>query len=322
MIKIKKLTENKISKFRIFIKGIKKDHIFVKNKKIIQFFYNYKKLKNFNMLLLYYKNEITAAMGVVTYSNWSFSNNLKDKFIAFLLKKPGSQSTIPLFGYLNKLNPKLLAAININKHTTGKIYNHFSEVKKFSHYYIKNPELKCNLSKKLVNPKKINNPKFKYEISSNLRKMPLQKFHPKKNKKYFINKYINNPFYKYQLFKIFKNNKLKLIFVFRIIKIKKISFVRIVDAFGDLKLKNNISSLFIDFIVKNHHEFIDLYIYSNKVLNIEKLGFNKKKNEFIPYYSEPYNNKVTDLHICILKSDKNENVFFKGDGDAERPYRI
>ena len=39
------------------------------------------------MLLLYDKNEITAAMGVISYSNWSFSNNLKDKFIAFLLKK-------------------------------------------------------------------------------------------------------------------------------------------------------------------------------------------------------------------------------------------
>ena len=275
------------------------------------------------MLLLYDKNKITAVMGVITYSNRSFSNKSKDKFLSFLLKKPGSQSTMPLFRYVIKIKPKLLAAININEHTTGKIYNYFfSGVKKFSHYYIKNPKLKCILSRKLVNPKKINNLKFKYEISSNLKNMPSQKFYPKKNKKYFENKYLKNLFYKYKLFKIFENNKLKLVFVFRIIKIKKISFARIVDAFGDIKLKNNISNLFINFIIKNNLEFIDLYIYSTKVLDIEELGFYKKEKEFIPYYSEPYNKRVTDLKICILKSNKRENIFFKGDGDAERPYRI
>ena len=78
--------------------------------------------------------------------------------------------------------------------------------------------------------------------------------------------------------------------------------------------------MFINFIIKNNLEFIDLCIYSTKVLDIEELGFYKKK-KFIPYYSEPYNKRVTDLKICILKSNK-ENIFFKGDGDAERPYKF
>ena len=39
---------------------------------------------------------------------------------------------MPLFRYVIKSKPKLLAAININEHTTGKIYNYFfSGVKNF-----------------------------------------------------------------------------------------------------------------------------------------------------------------------------------------------
>ena len=110
MIKIINLKNYEIKKFMSFINKNKKNHIFSKSKKVINFFYNYKKSKETNMLIMEKNGEITSAMGLIPYSNWNGGRDFKEIFIAFLFKSKKCLSTLPFYNYIFKkyllLGPK------------------------------------------------------------------------------------------------------------------------------------------------------------------------------------------------------------------------
>ena len=325
MIQVKSLKNYEIRKFMAFIKENKKGHIFSKNKKVINFFYNYNKSKETNMLSIIKNNEIIAAMGLIPYSNWSKQKNNKEIFIAFLFKSKKCLSTLSFYNYIfKKYNPNLLAAMNINPNTNGRIYNSISKLENYHHYYIKNPKIKCKISRHLKNTKyKVkSNSDVKLIVSKKIVDLPQSIYNPKKNINYFNNKYIKNPFYKYSIINIYNGNKIVLFFIYKVIHKKNSKFARIVDAYGNLNLKKNISNLLIDFLIKNNLEFIDFYFYSLKKIFISKLGFTKIRKEFIPYYTEPFNKKNFKLNISLIKNKPKNYVFYKGDGDGERPFKI
>ena len=145
-LKLKKISERDIPLFQSLVRNNwpKNNHIFSKDKKIINFYYNFKNNKKINILGLYKKGKLVSAMGLIPNKNWD--SKLKDDyFIAFLVKskKLLSDSTFVFLSFVyKKIKPKFLGVCGINLNTSGKIFQRLGKIELFSHYYISNPNLK------------------------------------------------------------------------------------------------------------------------------------------------------------------------------------
>jgi hypothetical protein len=305
----------------------KKNHIFGKNNKVINFYYNYFNTKKLNILGLFSLNKLVAAQGLINLDNWD-QKLKKFLYLAFTVKsKNYKKDCLMIFlNYIYNLKPYLLATVGTNMLTAGKILNKISKIRNLDHYYILNPLIKSKISHNLIKTKiaKFNiNKNIKLIIEKKLFRLPTHKYEPKKTKKYFINKYLKNPFYDYFLMNFYKNKKLLFFFVSREIFIKShnTKIIRIVDFYGNLPKNLNISQLIITHLIKNNIEYLDFMVSGIDQKNLTKLGFNKKiKKNKIPNHFEPLNLSSNFLNFGIfINKFKKKILIFKGDGDQDRP---
>ena len=325
-MKVRFLKKKDLRKFKVLVNNFyTKNHILAKSKKIVNFYYNFFNKDRLFIIGLFDKNEnLLSAIGLMPYKNWDKKLN-NDYHIAFWVKKNKLINSLPLlkFIFIN-INPKFLATSGIDINISGKIFQNFGKIKLFDNHYIKNIKSRSTIFKKLkYKKKKIKSNKHLTIINKNLiSKLPSYFFRPKKSIKYFKNKYFKNPFYKYTCLNFYYKKKLQFFFICRVIKIKKykVSIIRVIDFYGDIKQKQNIYFAIQKFLQKNNYEYID-FLSTGLRTQLKNLGFSLKKNkDFIPELFEPYNNKVDYRNYCVLKSNyKSKIVLVKGDGDGDRP---
>ena len=72
---IKNISKENISAFQKLVRyhWPKKKHVFSKSKNLINFYYNYSSKKKTNLIGLYKKNKLVAAMGLIPNKNWDHS---------------------------------------------------------------------------------------------------------------------------------------------------------------------------------------------------------------------------------------------------------
>ena len=327
--KIRYLKKTEINDLQRFINSnFSKNHILSTNKKIIYFYYNFKKKNKLNFLGYFKNKKLLGVAGIIKQNNWEKKLS-KNYYLSLLVKNKSLKKEIT-FSFLNfiyiKFKPNLFACSGFNKNIK-KIYEKIGKIKKFSHFYIYNDKIKNGLSKNLqkivIKDKKINN-KIKIEETNFLKEIPYSKYYPSKSKNYFINKYIKNPFYKYSFLKIKKKDKTIFFFVIRKIKIKnKIKIARIVDFYGNIDKKIYIGNILKKYLEDNNFEYIDFLCIGLSKHILKQIGFNlKKNNQLIPNYFEPYVKKNITLELCIFINNYKNCIFFKGDGDQDRPKLI
>ena len=150
-------------------------------------------------------------------------------------------------------------------------------------------------------------------------------YRPKKSIEYLKNRYLYHPIYRYNFWGVFVEDKLKAIWVIRIVKVETAKALRIVDMYGDgvetiSCLYNEIQNL----LSKYEAEYIDCLNYGFAEEVFETMGFTKldtSTNEvIIPDYFEPFEQQNISLYFTYKLKDKNDRyVIFKGDADQDRP---
>lgn len=145
---------------------------------------------------------------------------------------------------------------------------------------------------------------------------------PPKNKDFFDNRYFKHPFYKYlALYFSSENNSYCIVFL-RKIHVYNYSVLRIVDISGDLMAMKGALSSFQNLLQIEGSEYIDVLNFGIEQDLFFDAGFQLKNEEdIIPEYFEPFEKKNIKLECSYLakKSDISNVVFFKGDGDQDRP---
>ena len=326
---LKKISKKNISSFQVLVRNYwpKKNHIFSRNKKLINFYYNFKDNKKTNLIGLYNNKKLVSALGLIPNKNWDIKLK-EDYFIAFLVKsKLAYDSTFTFLNYIyHKIKPNFLAVNGINLSTSGKIFQRLGKIKLFSHYYILNPNLKNKISKNLTFSKKklyLNNSLgLKFKITNNITKLPKSKYYPKKSKIFFKKKYLENPYYDYFVMNFYSGSELAFFLICRKIYIKKfkVNILRVIDFYGTIPKKGCLVKSLTNYLIDNDIEYMDMLCYGFSKGVLENIGFLKKKNnQKIPDHFEPYTGKNAQLNFSILINKyKGSILLLKGDGDQDR----
>lgn len=295
------------------------NHIYIKDQK----YFDYEFSDNSNFILAKNNEKIVAILGYFDYDNkgdiwtviWKNSGKMDDglKCLQFLLNA----------GY------KSVSSCGINRKTIP-IYEFLGiNTGKLKHFYILNQEIEeykiAKISKK--NIKKVEYEKVKDVVEVNnigeLLKLinyqeKLKKYNFYKSPEYFNKRYFKHPYYKYHI--LVKSKNANSILVYRIVKANGGSCIRIMDFLGDEKEFNELTNYLIDKMLKEKHEYVDIYEVGIEDEILENSGFIERKEEdsnIIPNYFEPFIQK--NVEIYYMSTCKDKFRIFKGDGDQDRP---
>ena len=298
------------------------------------FLYEFKEKESINMILAVDENS-GEIVGIHGFMKTALNSKLFDVWGSFWHVRQDVRA--PMLGAmlirsLKKFIPyRNRTEIGINKKTTEKIYKVFfkDNVSLMKHYYILNKSYKndfkvAKVVEKLTNVsfiandgvlfKKITEPSlidFSY-INSDIEKVPY------KNSDYLIKRYFNHPRYDYNVYE-FKGKSSMGLLVGREVDVLSRKVFRIIDYIGDENLLSYSGEFFLDLLNESKYEYIDLYNFGLNQSSLEKAGFTIRTPDdknIIPNYFSPFVQENIDIYV----SYKNESVlFFKGDGDQDRP---
>lgn len=193
---------------------------------------------------------------------------------------------------------------------------------KMTHYYIANPKYeKFYIAENMeVKPEfETGNSCFR-EITdiTDITDLPVG-YYPHKSKEYIVNRYYRHPFYKYLFWAAYNNEKLAAVFVMRLQKTKESQCLRIVDITGNYREICMKRQGFLSIIDLFNAEYMDCLNFGIAESIFFDWGFSKKEgNTIIPNFFEPFLKENSDIQFAY-KTNYPEYVFFKGDGDQDRP---
>ena len=122
--KIRYLKKTEINNLQRFINSnFSKNHILSTNKKIIYFYYNFKKKNKLNFLGYFKNKKLLGVAGIIKQNNWEKKLS-KNYYLSLLVKNKSLKKEIT-FSFLNfiyiKFKPNLFACSGFNKNIK-KIY--------------------------------------------------------------------------------------------------------------------------------------------------------------------------------------------------------
>jgi len=135
--------------------------------------------------------------------------------------------------------------------------------------------------------------------------------------------YINKRFFKHLIYRYniygacSSKGKIEAIVIGRQVKCNDSKILRIVDFIGNEKAFSGLYDAFSELL--REYEYIDFYCYgldSNYVKNAGFVEKNENDVNIIPNYFEPFVQCNVDIWI---NSSKENCIFFKADGDQDRP---
>mgnify|MGYP000876215282 CR=1 FL=1 len=294
------------------------NHIYLKD----QNYFDYEFSDNSNFILAKKNDRIVATLGYFDYDNkgdiwtviWKNSGKMDDglKCLQFLLNA----------GY------KSVSSCGINKKTIP-IYQFLGiNTGRLKHFYILNQEIEeykiAKISEKNMKKIESKNVENLIEVDNidELLKLidykELKKYNFYKSPEYFNKRYFKHPYYKYHI--LLKSKNAKSILVYRIVKANGVSCIRIMDFLGAEKEFNELTNYLIAKMLKENHEYIDIYEIGIEDDILENSGFVERKEEdsnIIPNYFEPFIQK--NIEIYYMSNCNSKFRMFKGDGDQDRP---
>ena len=294
------------------------NHIYLKDQK----YFDYEFSDNSNFVLAKNDDKIVATLGYFDYDNkgdiwtviWKNSGKMDDglKCLQFLLNAGYksvsscgiSKKTIPIYEFLGINTGRLRHFYILNQGLEE--YN----IAKISEKNIKKIETKD--VEDLIEVENID------ELLKLINYQELKKYNFYKSPEYFNKRYFKHPYYKYHIFVKAKNAN--SILVFRIIKANGGSFIRIMDFLGDEKEFKELTNYLINKMLKEKHEYIDIYEVGIEDEILENSGFIErieKDSNIIPNYFEPFIQK--NIEIYYMSNCNSKFRMFKGDGDQDRP---
>ena len=313
---MKKLDTEKL--FSFLKENWNNNHIYIQDQK----YFGYEFSDNSNFVLAKNDNKIVATLGYFDYDNkgdiwtviWKNSGKMDDglKCLQFLLN--ASYKSVSSCG-INKKTIPIYEFLGIN---TGRL----------KHFYILNQELEeyniAKISEKNIKKIETKDVEDLIEVESidELLKLinyqELKKYNFYKSPEYFNKRYFKHPYYKYHI--LLKSKNANSILVYRIIKVNGGSCIRIMDFLGDEKEFNKLTNYLIDKMLKEKHEYIDIYEVGIEDEILEDSGFIERIEEdsnIIPNYFEPFVQK--NIEIYYMSNCNSKFRIFKGDGDQDRP---
>ena len=294
------------------------NHIYLKDQK----YFEYEFSDNSNFILAKNDDKIVATLGYFDYDNkgdiwtviWKNSGKMDDglKCLQFLLN--ASFKSVSSCG-INKKTIPIYEFLGIN---TGRL----------KHFYILNQELEeYNIAKisekniKKIETKEVED-SIEVESIDELLKLinyqELKKYNFYKSPEYFNKRYFKHPYYKYHI--LVKAKSANSILVYRIVKANGESCIRIMDFLGDEKEFKELTNYLINKMLKEKHEYIDIYEVGIEDEILENSGFIErveKDSNIIPNYFEPFIQK--NIEIYYMSNCNSKFRMFKGDGDQDRP---
>jgi hypothetical protein len=307
----------------------KKDHIFVKDTKLLSWQHLDKINNRFNFVVAFNikTKQFDAILGFIPTTQFDNEIEAKDIWLAIWKVKESYASSgigLQLFLFLaSNYNADSVGVIGISDEA-NKIYKAFRyKSGSLSHYYIKNDRIK-NFS--ISSFKTSDSILVPNDSSYHIRKTSAQDlqnskikmhFNPKKTTRYFKNRYSNHPTYKYDFWGIYDSGSLVSIFISRTITVGTHNIIRIIDWMGGFtgNIYNEIQKL----LQNNKTEYIDMLCLVPDEQQVIEMGFSKKYGkEVIPNYFEPFHKANVDIKFAYkIKNDCYS--FFKGDSDQDRP---
>ncbi|TMX34364.1 hypothetical protein [Vibrio sp. Hep-1b-8] len=137
---------------------------------------------------------------------------------------------------------------------------------------------------------------------------------------YLNHRYFSHPSYQYLVFAQYKRECIDGYIVVRPIDINQGKVLRLVDIIGDVSLPCMVH--FLDDILKRDgYEYFDLYSHGINSLDLVQSGLTIREDDevIVPNYFEPFLKQNEDKYYF---TNSNSARLFKGDGDADRPYRL
>ena len=312
---MKKLDTEKL--FSFLKENWNNNHIYIKDQK----YFGYEFSDNSNFVLAKNDNKIVATLGYFDYDNkgdiwtviWKNSGKMDDglKCLQFLLN--ASYKSVSSCG-INKKTIPIYEFLGIN---TGRL----------KHFYILNQELEeyniAKISEKNIKKIETKDVEDLIEVESidELLKLinyqELKKYNFYKSPEYFNKRYFKHPYYKYHI--LLKSKNANSILVYRIIKVNGGSCIRIMDFLGDEKEFNELTNYLVAKMLKEKHEYIDIYEVGIEDEILEDSGFIERIEEdsnIIPNYFEPFVQK--NIEIYYMSNCNSKFRIFTGDGDQDR----
>ena len=335
--------ESELLELQKFIKDHwKKDHILVRNRKLMDWQHLDRANKSYNFVIARSKetNSIDGILGFIPTSHFDKSINTCNIFLAVWKIKDGIKVTglgLFLLQFLKETKqprsitgygfPKLLIPLY-------KLFGH--KVKKLNHYYIVNDRKKNfglignfnNLyySNDYVADENKKLKKFEKTSFLNNDKV-LSKFSPDtgiptKSFTYYYNRYFAHPIYKYHIYGIVKKEEILGFLVFRLVSHQSNNALRIVDYFGYKNGITGINKELQKLLYYYDAEYIDFYNLGFNVQTVISSGFINRDcstKVIIPNYFEPFEKKNITLRLGYQCDEKFNYFVCKGDGDQDRP---
>jgi len=302
-----KLKDIKILKKFIY-KNWSKNHVFTRSDKLIKWQHNsYKNRLDFYVVKK--NNHIISLLGII---NQSRDEQYSEISLAIWLSKKRSLGSKLFLTLEKKFNFKIIKGTTVNKKIIPMYKLLGFSVKKFNIYYLKPfSKIKQIISKNLI--------MTKINSKENLKYLEFSKFKKSKNinLKYLKWRFLNHPVYKYHFISDEQNN---LIIIYRIVKIKSLKIMRVVDFLGTFKNRKDFIKKLNFYLYKNNFEYLEFFHYGYEDKFISKNGLKiLNKNQKIVVYTEPFKNLTNDDFFCCYKTKKNKIKIVRADGDFDRP---
>ena len=300
---MKKLDTEKL--FSFLKENWNNNHIYIKDQK----YFGYEFSDNSNFVLAKNDNKIVATLGYFDYDNkgdiwtviWKNSGKMDDglKCLQFLLN--ASYKSVSSCG-INKKTIPICEFLGIN---TGRL----------KHFYILNQELEeyniAKISEKNIKKIETKDVEDLIEVESIDELLKLINYQELKKYNFYKSpEYFNKRYFKHA----------NSILVYRIIKVNGGSCIRIMDFLGDEKEFNELTNYLVAKMLKEKHEYIDIYEVGIEDEILEDSGFIERIEEdsnIIPNYFEPFVQK--NIEIYYMSNCNSKFRIFKGDGDQDRP---
>ena len=205
-----------------------------------------------------------------------------------------------------------------------------------NHFYLLNPDItnfqiaeNVDREKSFAQTESDTNKSFKDLDESDYMFLPDEVFEPipfYKSKKYFVNRFFRHPIYKYHATLISDSSNGALgVFFWRFCENKTSRCIRIVEMFMKPGALTGNQSNFEDLLRARDAEYIDCYNIGYPETDFISAGFCERHRSdiIIPNYFEPFVRKNCELSYSLITTDPNlRTLFFKADGDQDRPNRV
>ena len=141
---------------------------------------------------------------------------------------------------------------------------------------------------------------------------------PQKDNWYIRKRFFEHPIYKYDVCGIYDGEKCVAVVIYRINECNGSKCIRVVDFLGEYSTLAELGVYFSALLRESNAEYIDFYNVGIEKEIFEHAGFIERIDDtnIIPNYFGPFVQENIDIWV---RAEAESAVFFKGDGDQDRP---